>query len=124
VQEPKLGIIISEQDFDFGGNAYGPDVSFIGSAKTPLLDRKKRVQRFVPDLAIEIVSENDKFKSLMEKASRYRKHGTAEVWVLSPDTRNAFVVSEERQVMLESPDSPSASQSCSIVSSPPAIPLH
>ena len=36
----------------------------------------------------------------MEKAARYRKCGTKEVWVLSPETRQAFVQSEERQVIL------------------------
>ena len=100
VEERKLGKIISEQEFNFGGNAHGPDVALIGPAKLHLIDRKRRVQLFVPDLAIEIVSENDKFKPLMEKAARYRKCGTKEVWVLSPETRQAFVQSEERQVIL------------------------
>jgi Uma2 family endonuclease len=100
VEDPKRGMIISEQEFDFDGNAHGPDVSLVGPAKVHLFDRKRRVQRFVPDLAIEIVSENDKFKPLMEKAARYRKCGTKEVWVLSPETRQAFVQSEERQVIL------------------------
>ena len=36
----------------------------------------------------------------MEKAARYRKCGTKEVWVLSPETRQAFVQSDERQVIL------------------------
>lgn len=98
--EPALGMIISEQEFDFGGNALGPDVALIGLSKVPLLDRKRRVQRFVPDLAIEIESQNDTFRSLTGKAARYRKCGTKEVWVLSPDTRQAFVQSEERQVIL------------------------
>jgi Uma2 family endonuclease len=97
----KLGLIISEQEFDFGGNAHGPDVAFISAAKVHLLDRKKRVQKFVPDLAIEIESANDTFKSLVGKAARYRKNGTTEVWVLSPDTRNAFVLSDERKVILD-----------------------
>jgi Uma2 family endonuclease len=101
VERQKLGIIISEQEFDFGGNAHGPDVAFIGAAKVQLLNYKKRVQRFVPDLAIEIESANDTFKSLVGKASRYRKYGTKEVWVFSLDTRNAFVLSDERKVILD-----------------------
>jgi Uma2 family endonuclease len=101
VRDRKLGRIISEQEFDFDGNAYGPDVAFIGASKVDLLDRKRRVQRFVPDLAIEIVSQNDKFEYLMKKAVRYRKCGTKEVWVLSPENRQAFVQSAERKVMLE-----------------------
>ena len=101
VEERKLGLIISEQEFDFGGNVHGPDVSLIGPSKLDSLDPGRRVQRFVPDLAIEIVSENDKFKSLMEKAARYRKCGTKEVWVLSPDTRQAFVQSEHGKAILD-----------------------
>jgi len=99
--EPALGMIIAEQEFDFDGNAHGPDVALIGLSKVPLLDRAKRVQRFVPDLAIEIESQNDTFRSLVGKAGRYRKCGSREVWVLSPETRRAFVLSEERQVILD-----------------------
>src|SRR5260370_14719868 len=75
VRERHLGKIISEQEFDFGGNAHGPDVAFIGSEKLTLIDGSRRVQRFVPDLAIEIVSQNDKFSFLMKKSARYRKCG-------------------------------------------------
>ena len=101
VRERRLGKIISEQEFDFDGNVHGPDVAFIGSEKLHLIDRQRRVQRFVPDLAIEIVSENDKFSFLMKKSARYRKCGTKEVWVLDPETRTTFVESEDRQVMLK-----------------------
>ena len=51
------------------------DVAFIGADKVRLIDNDRRVQRFVPDLAIEIVSRNDKFDYVMEKAGRYRKCG-------------------------------------------------
>ena len=100
VEERKLGKIVSEQEYDFDGNAHGPDVSFISAAKLHLVDPRKRVQLFVPDVAVEIVSESDKFKSLMEKSLRYRKCGTKEVWILSADTRQAFVQSEDRQAFL------------------------
>jgi Uma2 family endonuclease len=97
----KLGKIISEQEFDFDGNAYGPDLAFISASKVRLIDPNRRVQRFIPDLAIEIVSQNDRFAYLMKKASRYRKCGTKEVWVLSPENRQSFVQSADRNVMLE-----------------------
>src|SRR5437899_11615264 len=50
VVELRLGVLIPEQDYDFGGNAHGPDVSFFRTSKIPLADPSKRVQRFVPDL--------------------------------------------------------------------------
>ena len=49
-------MVIAEQEYDFFGNAHGPDVSFFSKEKRAFLDMYKRVQRFVPDLAIEIAS--------------------------------------------------------------------
>jgi Uma2 family endonuclease len=94
VRERRLGKVCSEQEYDFNGNAHGPDVSFFGPEKRALLQRNKRVQRFVPDLAIEIVSANDTFTSLMRKKERYRTCGTGEVWIISPETCEVTVYSE------------------------------
>src|ERR1700693_2687999 len=54
VEQQKLGEVISEQEFDFDGNAHGPDVSFLRPEKLTLLDPTRRVQLCVPDLAIEV----------------------------------------------------------------------
>ncbi len=100
VKKNGLGQVISEQEYDFGGNAHGPDVSFFGPAKMPFLEERRRVQRFIPDLAIEIVSPNDTFAHLTQKAARYRKHGTREVWILDIDFRRAFLFSERGDAIL------------------------
>jgi Uma2 family endonuclease len=72
VREHKLGRIIAEQEFEFEEEvARGPDVSFFGPEKAKRFDRKLRVQRFVPDVAIEIASTNDKFEDLHKKALYY-----------------------------------------------------
>jgi Uma2 family endonuclease len=94
VREHGLGRIIGEQEYDFDGNAHGPDVTFFVPAKAHLFDPKKRVQRFVPDFAIEIVSVNDTFKALVRKKDRYRRCGTKEVWIVSPESREVYVYSE------------------------------
>jgi Uma2 family endonuclease len=94
VREHQLGFVISEQEYDFDGNAHGPDVTFIRTEKLPLLNPDKRVQRFVPDLAIEVVSPNDLFNDIMRKKGRYRRCGTAEVWILSPESREVYVYTE------------------------------
>ena len=101
VDEHNLGQVISEQEFDFSGNAHGPDVSFVGTAKLPLLNQKLRVQRCIPDLAIEIVSQNDRFEALMKKAVRYSRSGTKEVWVFSIENRVAFLLNENQRVILD-----------------------
>jgi len=101
VTQRALGRVLTEQEYDFRGNAHGPDVSFFGSEKCELFNRKRRVQRFVPDLAIEIVSQNDTFESLTKKARRYRDCGTAEVWILSIETRQAYLMSDRRNLILD-----------------------
>src|ERR1700733_9680604 len=101
VKEHKLGRVFSEQEYDFDGNAHGPDITFFGPEKAKLCDDDLRVQRFVPDLAIEIVSRNDKFSALLEKAHRYRSCGTKEVWIFSIKPREAFVFSSERRAILD-----------------------
>jgi len=100
VREHELGRVITEQDFDFDGNAHGPDVSFFGPGKERLTDGDLRVQRFVPDLAIEIVSKCDKFEAMLEKVLRYRRCGTAEVYIFSIETRQVFRYSEEHTAVL------------------------
>jgi Uma2 family endonuclease len=104
VRENQLGYVTSEQEYDFSGSAHGPDVSFYNNAKRPLLNKSLRVQRFVPDLAIEIVSDNDILRELAKKAQRYRECGTQEVWIFSVETRQAFVFSENRRVILDEND--------------------
>jgi Uma2 family endonuclease len=101
VIERKLGRVVGEQEYDFGGNAHGPDVTFFVSEKERLCDTSRRVQRFVPDLAIEVVSQNDPFARLVKKADRYRKCGTQEAWILDIDSRKALVFSDARNAILD-----------------------
>lgn len=96
VRKQKLGRVISEQEYDFSGNAHGPDVSFFGIEKLPMVDRHKRVQRFVPDLAIEISSPSDTYDGLLRKKQRYLDAGTQEVWLISLETREVAVFPESR----------------------------
>jgi len=100
VRANQLGPVISEQEYDFDGNAHGPDVSFFGPDKQKLADRRLRVQRFVPDLAIEIASGSDRFDALFDKALHYRRCGTAEVYIFSIQTRQVFRYSEDHTVVL------------------------
>ena len=92
-------MIISEQEYDFDGDAYGPDLTLLGPDK--VLDGKRRVQLFVPDLAIEIVSHNDTEVSLTRNAKRYRKAGTKEVWIFDIENRDARTYNNRQSVMLE-----------------------
>ena len=61
VEEQKLGEIIAEQEYDFDGNAHGPDVSFVSGSEGAVARSKTARSEAGPDLAIEIVSPNDTF---------------------------------------------------------------
>ena len=95
IKERKLGHIVAEQEYDFLGNAHGPDVSFFGPAKQSLVNLDKRVQRFVPDLAIEIASPNDTYDSLQLKKQRYLSAGVREVWLISPKTQEILIFTKD-----------------------------
>jgi Uma2 family endonuclease len=100
VRQQRLGLIVAEQEFEFGEDVHGPDISFLCLSKTESFDNRLRVQRFVPDLAIEIASKSDGFDALLAKVLRYRNCGTSEVWIFSILTRQAFVYSERPTVIL------------------------
>jgi Uma2 family endonuclease len=91
VRQQGLALVITEQEYRFGEDAHGPDFSFFGPEKVAQLQRRQRVQPFIPDLAIEIASANDGFSSLYVKARKYRRFGVAEVWILDPVAAEGIV---------------------------------
>src|SRR5713226_1447256 len=56
------GTVIGGQCFDFQGDILGPDVSFSVLEKESLWELDKRVQPFIPDLAIEVASSSDLYR--------------------------------------------------------------
>mgnify|MGYP003623160720 CR=1 FL=1 len=104
VREHRLGKVLSEQEYDFGGNAHGPDVSFFSRAKQLLTNRRLRVQRFVPDLAIEIASQHDTMRMLMRKKDRYLACGTQEVWIIEQESADIFIFSDRGHRILKGND--------------------
>ena len=104
IRERRLGTILSEQEYDVAGNAHGPDLSFFTPAKRPLANRKLRVQRFVPDLAIEIASQNDTMRTLIRKKDRYLACGTQEVWLIEQESPEIFIYSDSGRRILKGDD--------------------
>ena len=96
----KLGRLCAEQEFQFGENSHGPDVSFFGPEKLPLYDKRLRVQRFVPDLAIEIVSPSDEFEDLRKKLERYRRCGVKEAFMFGLYPPEIYVFSDRPTIVL------------------------
>jgi Uma2 family endonuclease len=87
----RAGTVLEEQEYDFLGNAHGPDISFFEPEKRQLLHLHKRVQRFVPDLAVEIASESDSYSAMLRKKDRYLRAGTREVWLISTSSAEIMI---------------------------------
>lgn len=104
VEEQKLGIVLIEQEYEFEENAHGPDISFFGPEKMKLLDGDRRVQLFVPGLAIEIVSRSERFEALIEKVLRYRRCGVGEAYIFSMAARQVFTYSDQPTTVLSERD--------------------
>ena len=67
-----------------------PDVGFIAKARASALPSRKYA-RLAPDLAVEIVSPNDKAEDIHAKVNKYLQYGTRLVWVAYPETRTVVV---------------------------------
>jgi Uma2 family endonuclease len=68
-----------------------PDVSFVKEGRLPGDRLPTGWIRIAPDLAVEVVSPNDKAEELQEKLEDYRKARVPLVWVIYPRARVAMV---------------------------------
>lgn len=85
VRSHKLGYVLnSSTTYNFMDNQSKrePDVSFVSLEKMPVpLDEELT---FAPDLAVEVVSKNDKIYETEAKVKQYQQAGVLLVWVISP----------------------------------------
>lgn len=93
VEKHKLGgLVLSEQEYRFDeATTRAPDVSYFSPAKKHLYNPKRRVQLFVPDLAVEIASPNDRFGLVVDKIGLYLTAGVPEAWMFWSSMRAALV---------------------------------
>ena len=68
-----------------------PDTAFISRANLPTGRLRGGHFRGAPDLAVEVVSPNDKAGELAVKTADYLAAGTQQVWVVEPNTRTVAV---------------------------------
>ncbi|HWE04461.1 MAG TPA: Uma2 family endonuclease [Tepidisphaeraceae bacterium] len=88
--EKPLGVIFNEQTFKcFPNDAGGirrPDLAFVSAEKLPRVEEDGHVTA-VPDIAIEVISPNDKIDELEEKIEDYFSAGVKIVWAVNPKFR-------------------------------------
>ncbi len=85
------GIVISESDMTLAADVVRrPDVAFIRKERLEGVDLDRAPLPIAPDLAIEIVSKNDRADDLILKVSQYLQAGVQAVWLFYPSTQLAY----------------------------------
>ncbi len=68
-----------------------PDVAYLSAAKLPDGPTRRGVTPVPPDIAVEVVSPNDRIYALEEKLADYRLAGVPLIWVVYPNRRTVHV---------------------------------
>jgi Uma2 family endonuclease len=88
-----IGDIVSETNFrlwdDRPNESRIPDVCFVAKDRVP--KNMRRFPAMSPELAVEIVSEDDSYKKISEKVKAYLQQGAKMVWVIFASTREVLV---------------------------------
>lgn len=91
VKPRQLGIVTSETDMKLAGETVRrPDVAFISADRLRGLDLEQVPLPLAPDLAIEVVSKNDRADDLLLKVTQYLAAGVKTVWLFYLNTRLAY----------------------------------
>jgi Uma2 family endonuclease len=95
VEENGLGeVYAAETGFTLKTNpdtVRAPDVAFIRQERVDEVGDTKSYWPGAPDLAVEVVSPNDKVSEIEEKVKEWLEAGTSLVWVVSPQLKTVTV---------------------------------
>ena len=72
-----------------GGNKRAPDVSFVAAGRFPADKAPTGFAELAPDLAVEVVSPEDRPRDVLDKVGEYVQAGVRLVWVIDPWKRGA-----------------------------------
>ncbi len=68
-----------------------PDASFVRTERLPAGGLPQAYFPGAPDLAVEVVSPNDRASDVQEKVQDWLRHGTLLVWVVEPASQTVIV---------------------------------
>jgi Uma2 family endonuclease len=93
VDDRRLGAVfsndtgfITERDPD---TVRGPDVSYWSRERLPVVPRG--YIEIAPDLAVEVISPDDRYARIQQKVKYYLEKNVRLLWVVDPDDRSATV---------------------------------
>ncbi len=88
VEQHGLGVVLAaETGFTLERNpdtVRAPDVAFVRKDRVPPSDERHKFAELAPDLAVEVISPNDKPAEIERKVSDYQAAGVRLVWVVYP----------------------------------------
>jgi Uma2 family endonuclease len=93
--------VITERDPD---TVRGADVAFYSDAKVPRGKIRKGYLDVVPDLVVEVRSEDDRWRDILAKVHEYLDAGVGVVIVLDPDPEGAHVFRPDQPPRQLGPD--------------------
>ena len=86
--------ILTERDPD---SVRGCDVVYISWDRLPSRELPKGAYRSAPNLAVEVLSPNDRWKDVQTKIDEYLSVGVIEVWIVDPEDRSVDVYRGDRK---------------------------
>ena len=99
VHEHQLGAVVTpDTGFQVGERVLKPDIAFLSTERLP--DDLNKAFPIPPDLAVEIISQTDISRRVIEKAFAYLEAGTQIVWVLEPRSKTVTVYRSETDIKL------------------------
>ena len=87
-----------------GGNVRVPDVSFVAKGRFVGEHVPEGFPDLAPDLAIEVLSPDDRSRDVLDKIGEYLQAGVPLVWVIDPGRRIAAVYRSLTEVRKLGPD--------------------
>ena len=106
IEERQLGHVLdSSTGFRLpGGNVRLPDVSFVAKGRLPDDQDPEGFAPLAPDLAVEVLSPDDRSRDVLDKVGEYLQAGVRLVWVIDPKGRNAAIYRSLTDVRKVGPD--------------------
>src|SRR5262249_11807595 len=73
----------------------GPDLAFVRSERLAAITNPDKYVPFAPDLAVEVISPNDRDDEVQEKVQLWLRAGALLVWTVDPESRTVTVYRRE-----------------------------
>lgn len=99
--------IVTARDPD---SVRAPDCQFVTASRLPT-EMPLAFLEVAPDLAVEVLSPDDRWSEVIAKVSEYLSCGVREVWVVDPDQRELQVFRPDQRPVTLSADAEITSES-------------